>query len=245
VPNESKGSKRHICWYVNEAPEYLNAALFSASRSLAAAAVANPDWVSPLIDDNYEECWNERFLERLDLLDEYLGSFRNFWPFNPWVDGKISPRGTPHWDALARVRLRGRSFGAVMIEAKAHRGELVKPNDSSKAQPDALDKIKKSFAKARDYYDIPPSAPPSESRYYQVCNRLAHLYWMNEVAKVPTWLAWVLILDDPVWPDRLSAVQWHDAFETVKREVGLPVKHRLDDRLVVAYLPPAPPPTGG
>ena len=63
-----KGSMRHICWYVNETPEVLNAALFSATRSLAAAAAADPTWVSPLADEDYEECWNERFLERLDLL---------------------------------------------------------------------------------------------------------------------------------------------------------------------------------
>jgi hypothetical protein len=47
-----KGSKRHICWYVNEAPERLNAALFSASPSLVEAAAADPTWVSPLADEN-------------------------------------------------------------------------------------------------------------------------------------------------------------------------------------------------
>jgi hypothetical protein len=50
-----KGSKRHICWYVNEAPDILNAALFSASPSLAEAAASEPEWVSPLADDGYEE----------------------------------------------------------------------------------------------------------------------------------------------------------------------------------------------
>jgi hypothetical protein len=84
VPDEAKGSKRHICWYVNEAPDYLNAALFGASPSLAAAATAEPNWVSPLARDNYEECWNERFLERLGLLDDArVRSFKELWPFKP------------------------------------------------------------------------------------------------------------------------------------------------------------------
>jgi hypothetical protein len=36
---------------------------------LAEAAVSEPEWVSPLADDGCEEFWNERFLQRLDLLD--------------------------------------------------------------------------------------------------------------------------------------------------------------------------------
>jgi hypothetical protein len=235
-----KGSKRHVCWYVNEAPDLLNAALFSASPSLVAAASAEPKWVSPLAGDAYEEFWNERFLQRLNLLDDHLESFREFWPFKPWVNGKVSPRGTPHWDALAQVPLGGDRWGAVMVEAKAHRGELVKPNDRSKADARSLDRIRESFAKVRDYYGVAKTIPPWESRYYQFCNRLAHLWWMNERAKVTTWLVWMLIVDDPVWRDRMTAPQWYDAFQTIKSEVGLPAQHRLTDRINVVYLPAAP-----
>lgn len=239
MPDEAKGSKRHICWYVNEAPEYLNAALFSASASLAGAAAANPEWVSPLVRDNYEECWNERFLERLGLLGDHLKSFSDFWPFKPWVNRKVNPRGTPHWDALARVPLA--SEGVVMVEVKAHRGELVKPNDRSKADPKSLKKIKESFAEVRDYFGVAEAAAPWESHYYQFCNRLAHLYWMNERAKVPTWLVWVLIVDDPAWPkDAMSAPKWHEAFQMIKTEVGLPAQHPLAERISVVYLSPAP-----
>ena len=183
------------------------------------------------------------FLERLDLLDKHLDSFRDFWPFTPWVDGRISPRGTPHWDALARVPLKAGSSGVVMVEAKAHRGEFVKPDDKSGAQPEALSKIKASFETVRAFYGISATAPAWESRYYQVGNRLAHLYWMNEDAKVPTWLVWVFVVDDPVWRDGLSASEWHEAFETVKKEIGLPSQHPLVDRVVAVYLPPAPEPT--
>jgi hypothetical protein len=237
-----KGSKRHICWYVNEPParDHLNAALFSASPSLVEAAAADPIWVSPLADEDYEEYWNERFLERLDLLDEYLASFSDFWPFKPWVNGKVNQRGTPHWDAIARVPLASGGRGVVMVEAKAHRGELMKPKDRSKAKPDSLKKITKSFSDVRGYYKIAADVPPWESRYYQFCNRLAHLWWMNMRAKVPTWLVWVLIVDDSVWRDRMTAPEWHRAFETIRGEVGLRAGHRLEDRIGVVYLPAAP-----
>jgi hypothetical protein len=188
-----KGSQRHICWYVNEpsARDHLNAALFSASPSLAEAAASGPEWVSPLAAENYQEFWNERFLERLGLLDDHLDSFREFWPFRPWVNGKVNWSGTPHWDALARVPLASGRQGAIMVEAKAHRGELVKPKDKSGADPPSLKKIRNSFAEVRVYYEIAAEVPPWETRYYQFCNRLAHLWWMNERADVLTWLVWV------------------------------------------------------
>jgi hypothetical protein len=237
-----KGSKRHICWYVNDAREYLDAALFSASPTLAAAAASDIAWVSPLAADGYEELWNERFLQRLDLLDDHLDSFQKFWPFKPWKDNKVSPRGTPHWDAVARVPLDGGGRGVVMVEAKAHRGELVKPNDKSKADEQSLAKIKNSFARVRDYYGVPLASPAWESCYYQFCNRLAHLWWMNEQAEVPTWLVWALIVDDPVWRDRVTAPQWHRAFDDIKSKIGLPTQHALSDKISVVYLPAAPEP---
>ena len=49
-----------------------------------------------------------------------------------------------------------------MVEAKAHRGELLKLNDASGATPASLDKIKTSFATARDYLGIPASVPAWE-----------------------------------------------------------------------------------
>jgi hypothetical protein len=63
---------------------------------------------------------------------------------------------------------------------------------------------------------------------------------MNERAAVPTWLVWVLIVDDPVWRDRMTAPKWHGAFEAIKNEIGLPAEHRLADRISVVYLPAAP-----
>jgi hypothetical protein len=239
---EPKGSLRHVRRYVNQAQDQLDAALFTGSPSLAAAASGGPDWVSPLESDGYLECWNERFLERLGI-PERLSEFSAFWPFKAQTQGVIREAGTPHWDALARIGLAGDGGtvpGAVMVEAKAHRGELLKLTDASGATPASLDKIKASFATARDYLGVPVSAPAWESHHYQVCNRLAHLYWMNVVAKMPTWLVWVFIVDDPVWPDRLSAWEWHQTFEQVGAAAGLPPDNPLADKITAVYLPASP-----
>jgi hypothetical protein len=63
---------------------------------------------------------------------------------------------------------------------------------------------------------------------------------MNERAKMPTWLVWVLVVDDPVWPDRMTAPQWHEALEMIQCDVGLRPRHRLADRISVIYLPAVP-----
>jgi hypothetical protein len=182
---EPKGSLKHVRWYVNERSAYLTDTIFTASPSLAAEAVGDLRWVSPLAAEKYLECWNARFLDKLDLLDR-LEAFQAFWPF--------SGSGTPHWDALATFPTTD-GFGVVMVEAKAHRGELVKPDDRAGATDEAsLALIKQSCLDARDFYRVPPRTPPWEESFYRVGNRLAHLYWMNREAKVPTWLIWIFFL---------------------------------------------------
>jgi hypothetical protein len=232
---QARGSQRHIRWYVNEAPEHLNAALFTASPSLAARATDRPYWVSPLAAEDYLECWNERFLIKLGL-EHLLPPFRAFWPFRG--------QGTPHWDALARVPL-GAGEGVVLLEAKAHRGEFLHLRDRSGARGASLATIHGSLAAARSFYGVPESGPAWDEVDYQVVNRLAHLYWMNEVARRPTWLVWLFVLDDPLWPDQLSAPDWYAAFQAAMARVGLPQEHPLADRIAALYLPPAPPEATG
>jgi len=228
---EPKGSLKHMRWYATERADHLTDAIFSASPSLASEARGSLDWLSPLPGDQPQECWNERFLERVGLVDQ-LAAFRDFWPF--------SGSGTPHWDALARVPVLD-GQGVVMVEAKAHKGELMKPGDKSGARAmDSIAKIGRSCAAARTFYGVSPTTVPWEARYYQVGNRLAHLYWMNEIAETPTWLVWLFFTNDPSWDDRLAAHEWHKLFETVRQEVGLPAHHQLDSRIAAAYLPPSP-----
>jgi hypothetical protein len=232
-PKKAKGSLKHIQWYVNERPDLLDAAIFSASPTLASLAQGSCEWVSPLADDKYLECWNKRFLERLDLL-EWLDAFRSFWPF--------AGSGTPHWDALAKVPLEVGS-GVVMLEAKAHKNELDKPKDRAGATAkDSRELIEASCAAARRFYCVPPDTRSWEDSYYQVGNRLAHLWWMHVVPNVPTWLVWVFFTNDHVtWnSDALAAHQWHHVFATVKQKVGLRPGHPLENRIAAAYLPPSP-----
>ena len=227
----TKGSLKHIRCYANDGSKCLSAAVFTAAPSLTAVAEGDLLWVSPVADDEHIECWNEQFLQRLDLL-AHLESFRGFWPF--------SGSGTPHWDALATVPTR-LGPGVVMVEAKAHEGELVKPGDKTGAMGASLELIRESCEKARRFYGVSSDTPAWETSYYQVGNRLAHLYWMNQEAKVPTWLVWLFFTSDASVGVGLTAPEWHNRFEEVKAAVGLRRHHPLEGRVAVAYLPPSPP----
>src|SRR5581483_11805902 len=116
------GSLGHIWRYVNKRPDLLSDVVMTALPSLSSVAKGELEWVSPLGAEL--ECWNRRFLEKLDLLD-WEEDFRSFWPF--------SGSGTPHWDALAKVPTKD-GPGVVLVEAKAHLGEFDKPKDSTGAK---------------------------------------------------------------------------------------------------------------
>jgi hypothetical protein len=230
-PIGARGSLRHTWWYVNREPDLLSAVVFTALPSLAQEAVGDITWVSPLGDEL--ECWNLSFLTKLDLLD-WEREFRAFWPF--------SGMGTPHWDALATVQTN-EGLGVIMVEAKAHLSEFDKPEDATGAKSmDSLAKIRKGCADARSFYGVRPTIPAWETRYYQVSNRLTHLWWMHAVPKRPTWLVWLLFTDDnETWAnDSRSAHEWSKIYARVLREVGLGASHKLENRIAPVYLPPSP-----
>jgi hypothetical protein len=230
---DPEGSEWHIRWYVNSRADLLDAAIYTALPSLATAATGQrPDWRSPCPPD-FEELCNERFIKVLDL-DQHLDAFRGFWPF--------SGRGTPNWDAAAVVPLVG-GDGVVLVEAKAHIGEFDKHDDKSGAKDETSKQmIDDALMAARRFYTVPPGAPDWRLHYYQVCNRLTHLWWMCTKADMPTWLVWLFIVDDPYWPpsQRFSAALAQTTYLHVMQTVGLPSTHPLDDRIAAVCLPPSP-----
>jgi hypothetical protein len=54
---------------------------------------------------------------------------------------------------------------------------------------------------------------------YQFANRLAHLYFLREVARVPAWFVNVCFTSDPHRPSALQA--WEEALQAAKEALGL------------------------
>ena len=77
--------------------------------------------------------------------------------------------------------------------------------------------------------------------YFQACNRIAHLYFLNEKLNVPTWLVWLFVTDAPEWPKGCAKPDvWLKHFAKVLSAIGLPLTHCLQDRIIVVHASPAP-----
>jgi len=201
-----KGSKLHIQTYVNTSPERLNDALKESLDGLSDATIR---WVSPLESDGYREYWDLGFLRRLGL-EAHADALARFWPV-----------GGPHWDALATVSVDGSGRrGAVLVEAKAHPAELFS-SGSQASDPASIAAIDNALESTQRWIGVAVDGEAwRTSRLYQTANRLAHLYWLNEVVGVRAWLAHVLFCDDESHRST-TADAWHAAVDDANRELGL------------------------
>jgi hypothetical protein len=117
-------------------------------------------WLSPREEDDWAEYRDGDFLQLLGL--ERLGAdLKGFWP----------SRG-PQWDALGLTSM-GRP---VLVEAKAHLGELTSNCQASEA---SLAKIHAALQATKETVGAHLAADWL-NKYYQYANRLAHLYFTND-----------------------------------------------------------------
>jgi len=225
MPSAERGSQKHVQRYVNHYPEILNSKLISTSPSLSALSTGTIEWVSPLAKDDYKEYRDADFLDQLGL-GHLADKLSDFWP-----------KKGPSWDALARITTESGS-GAIIVEAKAHCGETPYPDQSKAISQTSIKKIDASLIRARKFYGVPDQAKCWRTSHYQVCNRLAHLYFMNEELKVPTWLVWLFVIDDPDWPDSLCESGWLKYINGIIHDIAFPAHHPLKDRIVTVHVRP-------
>jgi hypothetical protein len=196
------GSQRWIQHFVNCEPRALNAAILQALPSLAALA-PEIEWVSPLERQRYAEFRDDEFLTALGI-DRLSASLREFWP-----------RRGPQWDALAKVCWNG-GEGVLLVEAKSYFGELY--SAGCMASPQSRAQIEAALARAKNWVGASQTTDWC-GPLFQYANRLAHLYWLREAARVPAWLAHVCFVGDPRTPTSRSL--WETAIEAAESELGL------------------------
>jgi hypothetical protein len=189
---EEKGSKRWIQDIVNRCPSSLDSNIRKNGFLPEGMSIS---WKSPLVHDDYAEYRDEGFLEILDL-SAHKEDLRQFWP----------KRG-PQWDALGIQRDLRRYY---LVEAKANIPEL---GSSCQAEdPNSIHLIEKSLVQA---LGIAPNLPWQQG-FYQYANRLAHLYFLREIAKVDAVLVLVYFLNDRTHlPTSVEA--WHGALTLQKK----------------------------
>jgi len=202
VQNQGKATRGSQFWlqkFINGQPEVLNNAFVDIAPALARQTI---EWVSPLSSEDYREYQDQAFLKKLgvQLTERPLESF---WP-----------KGGPVWDGLART-----SAGEVLLlEAKSHIPEAISP--PSRASEQSLKLIRTSLDETKTYLNGRPDADWA-GIFYQVTNRLAHLYLLKTLNKVPTHLVFVYFVGDQEMNGPETVDEWKGAVRTIETFLGV------------------------
>jgi hypothetical protein len=197
-PSDGHGSLRDIQVLVNRFPD-----MFTNKIKEKIVIKSNRiDWVSPLKDDDFSEYRDNRFIQKLGIqnLETPLSAF---WP----------KRG-PQWDALGR----GNCTEVFLVEAKANINEIVSPE--TKATEKSLVLIKKSLDGLKKYLKVNNKVDWSGT-FYQYTNRLAHLYFLRVLNKLPANLIFVYFIGDDSVLGPKSFEEWNSALTVMKKYLGL------------------------
>lgn len=220
----SYGSQFHLRRLVNERSTELSDMLASAYSKAGLRPPSRVEWISPLARDGYRELEGmEYFVAKGDT--KTVDLWKAFWP----QSGRA-----PTWDGWAIAEgAEGREF--LFVEAKANEPELESPPCG--ALPEGLAKIREALDKAKAFLGV-ASDIPWHKTYYQFCNRLACLYFLNEVAKVPARFLCVYFVGDR-FPDGrpcpISKEAWKVLTDRMYAEIGLPGGHPFKSRILSIY----------
>lgn len=202
IDEEGKATHGSQFWLqklVNEQPEVLNEAVMDAAPTLAGQTV---EWVSPLVSEGYVEYRDLAFLQQLGI-QLNKRPLEVFWP-----------GGGPVWDGLART-----SGGEVLlVEAKSHIPEAISP--SSKASAVSLKLIHSSLAETKCYLNGRRDTDWAGT-FYQVTNRLAHLYLLRVLNGIPSHLVFVYFVGDRKMKGPETADEWKGAVRVIENYLGV------------------------
>lgn len=178
-------------------PELLDGPV-AAAMQIDAGAI---EWRSPLRADAFAEYRDGDFLDRLRIVLPHR-SLESFWP-----------RGGPQWDGLAVTG----SGGLVLVEAKAHLGEL---ETRCQASPASRARIRAALAETAATAAAGWSGAWLD-RYYQYANRLAHLHLLRHLNGLPAWLVFACFVGDDDMGGPASPAEWAAALGEVRRALRL------------------------
>jgi len=189
-PRGNKGSLKWIQQIINEAPRFLNDPINSF---LGNDNTKQIEWLSPLEDDDYAEYRDQAFLDHLgiNLIHTKLS---DFWP----------TKG-PQWDALGKIG----DEALFLIEAKAHVTELK--SSSAATSPASISLINRSLAKTKSYLNLKTDLNLTKG-FYQYSNRLAHMYLLRVLNKIPSYLVFVYFINDHTYIPT-SKNEWSGALQ--------------------------------
>ena len=211
-PRGEKGSLRWIQHIINEKPGVLDAQI---NYHLGNDNTNLIEWLSPLKSDDYAEYRDQAFLDRLGINLNHT-KLIDFWP----------ARG-PQWDALGKIG----DEAFFLLEAKAHITELI--SSSAAKSSSSIASIEHSLAETKDYLDLKTNLDLTKG-FYQYSNRLAHLYFLRELNKIPAYLIFVYFINDYTYIPT-SKMEWVGALQLLHSFLGTE-KHKLQKYIIEFFL---------
>jgi ribonuclease P protein component len=199
------GSQKWLQIAVNDWSDNFNRAVRSACGFDETEPII---WLSPVRDDEYAEYRDDSWLRRL-AIELPQRSLKNFWP----------PRG-PQWDGLGRTR----SGKVILLEAKANIPEIV--SSACQASDETKSLIQKSFQEVKEFLHVDFSIDWS-GKLYQYANRIAHLYFLRALNKIPAYLVFVYFVGDRQVSGPDSVEEWEAALTVAKGVLGIGKRNRL------------------
>lgn len=219
----TKGSKLLIQHYINNRRADFNHQLLAASPSLLSFLTKDLSiqWESPLRERGYKEYRNDF----LDLIEQWNGKreqLEHYWP-----------RIGPQWDGIAIAEGKAGQKGLILVEAKAHTGEMNSKQRASDVESRAL--IQKRLTETQKALESEAPLELWENHYYQLANRLAYLSVLNEKLGIPTWLVIVNFVNDTTYiPTQLDS--WIQHYQKVFEQMDIRFKStQLLDKLITIF----------
>jgi len=199
------GSQLQLQIYVNRRSQDLSNAILTVLAPPPPLG-STIRWVSPLEGEKFIEYIDAGFLNALGL-QRFAVQLFDFWP----------GRG-PNWDGLAVVENGGAIVGYILVEAKSYVAEM-QSSCMAKA-PTSLAKINAALAQTKQWLGVRKEID-WKIGFYQFANRLAHLYFLREIAGLPAaWLVNLCFVDDR--HRRTSIAEWESGLAEARTKLGLP-----------------------
>jgi len=210
----NRGSQKWLQVAVNEKQDLLDSVILKQLTKSGNQAIT---WVSPIKLDSYAEYRDNDFLEQLNIKLIHR-SLSSFWP-----------RGGPQWDGLAKTK----DGETLLIEAKAHIPEMHSP--ASQASEPSRTFIRESLDEVKSFLGVQSQVDWS-GMYYQYTNRIAHLYLLRELNKIPAYLVFLCFINDQEMKGPSSKEEWQSSIRELESYLGLPTKHKFANYILHVYL---------
>jgi hypothetical protein len=195
IATNHNGSRRDVLLLL-DSPNYVEA--LSSALAGAGTLISTGDVYRPMgAADDMEYELPEFSREYLDGRFEYRQIAEPAW----WIVKRNAGVRTPNFDLISTATICGMS-GVLLVEAKAHHGELETCGKSFKSSSSLENhqKIGASIELAnRALNAIAPGFKLNRDAFYQVSNRIAW-GWRLASLGVPVTVLYLGFVQDPFWP---------------------------------------------